>query len=516
MGVASALEAASSTDYFVDAELKFEQLTAALKGRQTQAMKFTDLEKTLEKDGRELLRMLLEAHIKSRGPGDIGPVVEGSDDVFRTHRRIGTRQIKSIFGDIEFERISYGGRGEESLFPKDAHLNLPSEYSHSHELQRRVSLEVIKGSFDQAVESVNEGMGVFIPKQQVEHITVRAGGDFERFYEQNLSKEKLDLAKLAPLVVLTTDGKGIVMRKEDLRPATKKKAESKENKLQGRLSQGEKRNSKRMATVASVYNIDKWVRSAEDFKNDLSGPREADSKVRPRPIAKRVWASVEKDPEIVVEEMFAEALRRDPDKKKTWVVLVDGDPRQISRIQDRANELKIPITIVCDIIHVVEYLWKAAWVFHEKGDPKAEEWVNERFISILEGKSSSVAAGIRRSATNRKMLKDQRLAIDTCADYLLNKAHYLKYDEYLSQGFPIATGVIEGACRHLIKDRMDLTGARWSLEGAEAVLRLRSLKSSGDFPDYWIFHEQKELERNHLSKYKKPSVINKNHIKKLK
>ena len=114
------------------------------------------------------------------------------------------------------------------------------------------------------------------------------------------------------------------------------------------------------------------------------------------------------------------------------------------------------------------------------------------------------------------MLKNQRLAIDTCADYLLNKAPYLKYDECLSQGFPIATRVIEGACRHLIKDRMDLTGARWSLEGAEAVLRLRSLKSSGDFPDYWIFHEQKELERNHLSKYKKPSVINKNHIKKLK
>lgn len=164
---------------------------------------------------------------------------------------------------------------------------------------------------------------------------------------------------------------------------------------------------------------------------------------------------------------------------------------------------------------MIEYLWKAAWVFFSKGDPKAEAWVNERFVWVLEGKSSTVAAGIRRSATNRKLKKDEREAIDTCADYLLNKASYLHYDEYLANGFPIATGVIEGACRHLIKDRMDLTGARWSLDGAEAVLRLRSLKSSGDFPEYWLFHEEQEHIRNHKSKYKKPSVINKLHIKKV-
>ena len=171
--------------------------------------------------------------------------------------------------------------------------------------------------------------------------------------------------------------------------------------------------------------------------------------------------------------------------------------------------------MVCDIIHVLEYLWKAAWAFFPKADPKAEVWVNERFISILKGKSSLVAAGIRRSATNRKFKKADREAIDRCADYLLNKSPYLNYDDYLDQGFPIATGVIEGACRHLIKDRMDLTGARWSLAGAEAILRIRSVKSSGDFTDYWAFHEQQEFNRNHKSKYRKPSTINRIHIKKV-
>jgi hypothetical protein len=478
-------------------------------------MDFSDLEKMIEKDGREVLRLLLEAHVRSRGLGDVGPAVEGSNGAIRTHRRVGERQIKSIFGTIEFERLSYGGRGEESLFPKDAHLNLPVEESHSYELQRRVALEVIKGSFDQAVESANKGMGIPVPKQQVEHITARAGTDFDAFYARNLSDEKLAVAKQAPLLVLTMDGKGIVMRKGDLRPATRKKAESRAHKLEGRLSQGEKRNSKRMATVASVYNIEAWPRSAADFQRDLSGQDKSEREPRPKPLAKRVWASVEKEPEQVVEEMFAEALRRDPDKKKRWIALVDGAPKQISLIEEKAERLGVAVTIVCDIIHVVEYLWKAAWAFFDKGDPKAEAWVNERFIWVLEGRSSIAAAAVRRSATNRKLKKADREAIDTCCDYLLNKAPYLHYDEYLAEGFPIATGVIEGACRHLIKDRMDLTGARWSLAGAEAVLRLRSLKSSGDFPEYWAFHEEQELMRNHKSKYKRPSVINKLHIKKV-
>lgn len=512
---ATAREAVGEAEFFEKAERKFAELTQDLRGRQTQAMDFSDLEKRIEKEGRELLRLLLEAHLNARGHGDIGASVEGADGVFRTHRRIGERQIRSIFGTIEFERLTYGGRGEESLFPKDAHLNLPAEQMHSHEFQRRVALEVIKGSFGQAAESISEATGVPVFKQQVEWITVRAGADFDAFYQQNLSPEKIEEAKGAPLLVLTTDAKGIVMRKGDLRPATRKKAEEQSHKLDKRLSPGEKKNSKRMATVASVYNIEPHVRSAESFRRELSNLRDVDEEPRPKPIAKRVWASVEKEPEQIVREMFEEALRRDEAKKKTWVTLVDGCPRQIARIEAEAKAQEVEITIVCDIIHVLEYLWRAAWAFFSKGDPRAQVWVTERFLSLLEGKASLVAAGIRRSATNRKFRKAEREAIDTCADYLLNKAPYLKYDQYLKRGFPIATGVIEGACRHLIKDRMDLTGARWSLHGAEAVLRLRSIKSSGDFTDYWKFHEQHEFARNHKSKYRKPSVINKLHLKKV-
>src|ERR1700722_15907847 len=226
----SSIQAYQSSSSFEAAERKFYELTNTLESRHTLAMKFSDLEKLIEKDGRELLRLLLQAHVDSRGAGDLGPSIDGMDDVVRTHKRMGDRQIKSIFGTIEGERLGYKSRGTQSLFPKDSHLNLP-ENSHSYELQRRVALEVIKGSFDDAVESITEQTGQLVHKQQVEHIAVSVSHDFEAFYKANVSDEKIEDAKEAPLLILTTDGKGIVMHKDDLRPATRKKAEMSTQKL---------------------------------------------------------------------------------------------------------------------------------------------------------------------------------------------------------------------------------------------------------------------------------------------
>jgi len=161
----------------------------------------------------------------------------------------------------------------------------------------------------------------------------------------------------------------------------------------------------------------------------------------------------------------------------------------------------VSVTIVMDFIHVLEYLWDAARSLSPDDAHASEMWVQERAQKVLQGHAREVAAGMRRRATLRGVSDKQREAIDTCADYLLNRQSYLRYDVFLAQGFPIATGVIEGACRHLVKDRMDLTGARWRLDSAEAVLQLRSLRSSSDFEAYWCFHKQQELQRNHLSRY---------------
>ncbi|MHC5863338.1 ISKra4 family transposase, partial [Nostoc sp.] len=199
---------------------------------------------------------------------------------------------------------------------------------------------------------------------------------------------------------------------------------------------------------------------------------------------------------------FDQALHHDPNRQKRFCALVDGNKQQLSLLKKFALQHHLNFTIVLDIIHVIEYLWKAAFAFYSDTSKQAETWVSKRLQLILEGKSSSVAAGMRRSATLRQLTTEERKPVDNCARYLLNNANYLKYDDYLKAGLPIATGVIEGACRHLIKDRMDITGARWSLAGAEAVLRLRSLYISGDWHEYWRFHLQQEHKRNHLSLYK--------------
>ena len=160
------------------------------------------------------------------------------------------------------------------------------------------------------------------------------------------------------------------------------------------------------------------------------------------------------------------------------------------------------VTVILDIIHVVEYVWKAAHVFHRGGSPELACWAWTRVRGILEGRAGRVAAAMRRAATVAGFSRDTRRPVDTCADYLLKYAPYLHYDRYLAAGCPIATGVIEGACRYLVRDRMELTGARWRLVGAEAVLKLRALRASGDFDAYWDFHEAREYQRNHAQRYR--------------
>lgn len=160
-------------------------------------------------------------------------------------------------------------------------------------------------------------------------------------------------------------------------------------------------------------------------------------------------------------------------------------------------------------MHVLEYLWAAAYCFHADGSKEAEAWVEQRLVALLEGRSAGyIAKGIRRHAKLRGLSATAAAPVEECAAYLVNKRKFLHYDRALRDGLPIATGVIEGACRYLVRDRMDRTGARWSLAGAEAVLRLRALYTNGDFSDYWAFHVEREHARTHQSRYAASRIPN--------
>jgi len=486
---------------FVESRRCFEDLTMELSDRKTMELTHGELERLLEQRGRELLRRLFQDHLDLRGPGEAQVEVVGASGVRRPHERLRTRSVKVVFGPVTVPRMGYSAHDAETLFPRDAELNLPTNL-YSHGLQRRAANEVIKASFDQAAAAIVENTGTSVPKRQVEELTAQAAVDFDAFYETRSADSLREAAKTGEILVMSTDGKGIVMRRKDLRDATRKAAEARTHKMTKRLSRGEKRNCKRMAQVAAVFTIAAFVRRPEDIVKDLRAVRDVDEHVeRPRPEHKRVWASVDKEPKDVIEQMFAEALRRDPAGNKHWAVLIDGNPAQLALIKKAAKRHGIKPTIGIDIVHVLEYVWKAGFALHGEGTSAAESWVSARLLEILRGNSSEVAAGMRRSATMRQLATDERLAVDDCADYLLKYRPYLRYDEYLAAGLPISTGVIEGACRHLVKDRMDITGACWGLRGAESVLKLRALRSSGDFEAYWAFHEQSEWLRNHARLY---------------
>lgn len=481
---------------FAESEREFDHVKTFLLSTGARDLNHSDLERALEAKGRELIRKLLQEHLDQRGPGNTLEPVRDADGVTRPAEHVHTRELETIFGTVKVTRVGYGAEGEPSLHPLDGQLNLPVE-TYSHEVRRRVALEAAKGAFDAGVETLGAYTGAHVPKRQFEQLVVRAAQDFKAFYQARHTSAEAAPATGA-ILVLTVDGKGVVMRPEDLREATQKAAATRATTFTARLGKGRRLHAKRMASVAAVYTIAPFVRTPEEIFPPAGTTIEPAP--RPSPEHKRVWASLEQTPEQVITAMFDEAEHRDPRHRKTWVALVDGNETQIERLTKQTLARHVAMPIVLDFIHVAEYVWEASRAF--TADPHARDaWVLPRLREILRGKASDVAAGMRRSATLRGLAEEDRHPVDICADYLLKYAPYLQYDQALQHGVPIATGVIEGACGHLVEDRMNVTGARWSLKGAEAVLRLRALRSSGDFDEYWRFHERAEYERHHAARY---------------
>lgn len=474
-------------DVFDAARAQFEAMAIAAMGSDAMGWTHDRMESWVMTEGREFQRRFLQAMLDLRSRREeIFDVVIGSDGIERTHRRVRKRAVATVVGSVDETRMAYSAPEEGSRMPLDAQLGMPPGL-YSYGLKKEAAREAIRGSFENAQEAVQQHTGVAIPKRQLLQLVRDAATDFDAFYKAQ------QFVPGPGLLILSMDGKGVVMRPDGLRESTRDAASKSGPKLDQRTSKGEKRNRKRMATVAAVYNIDAFVRTAEQV---LDPP---DDQVRPRPTNKRVWARLDVSMEHVVKEMFDEAQARDPDHRQPWVVLVDGHVHQLKLVRREARRRKVDVTIIVDLIHVLEYLWKAAWNFFDEGDPKAQDWVLQRATEVLRGRAPHVAAGIRRSATKRGLT--ERKSADECANYLLRKKAFLHYDEALDAGFPIATGVIEGTCRHLINDRLDITGARWGLDGAEAILRLRSVWASGDFNEYWEFHVNRDRERTYGDDY---------------
>lgn len=487
---------------FCDSRAQMKKLEDDLTNEDAMNAPLHEIEQLLEAQGRELMRSLMQAHFDVRSAQERAVPVQGADGVARSRVRIGSRKVETKFGEVELERGLYQAPGVEGLAPLDALMELPAE-KYSYEVRRLVAEQSSRSSFNEVVALIEKCSGAQVPKRQVEELSVRAAQDFDAFYQQRTCEaEATD-----DLLVLSFDGKGIPMLLEDLRAATRQAAQSTPRRLQTRLARGEKPNRRRMAQVATVYTVAPHPRTMCDVLHGFHDKQ--DQAERPRPTNKRVWASVEHRSEQVIDDGFAEALRRDPERKRRWVVLIDGHRDQRRLVEKAARKVGAEITIVLDIVHVLEYLWRAAYVFCPQGSQEAEAWVQDRLLQLLDGRSGGAVAKSMRLMVKRRDIDEQTAKpVMRAANYLARNTRLLHYDRALADGLPIATGVIEGACRYLVQDRMGRTGARWSLQGAEAILRLRALTTSGDFDDYWTFHLAKEHERTHQSRYPAASIPN--------
>lgn len=476
----------------LDAEEAFSRLLAWNRSPGSLAADAYDVEQELFVGGMELLRHMLEENFRARGVGDVGLAIERTveDDgepVVLSHRRQSERNYESIFGTIRPERMGYSAPGQQSIFPLDETLNLP-ERKYSYVLQERGARRCGRGPFDEALDELECTTAGHVPKRQLEQVVVDAAQDFTAFYDKRRTAA-LPPEESGPILVAGIDCKGVPKRKTEQERAEPRKI---------RLGKGEKRTKKRMATVASVHTTQPHMRTAEEVVANLMDPdAPRPDKPRPRPEDRRLWASLKQGKDGVIQQVAKEMQHRDPGGVKIAVCVMDGERALKTRAIKYLQSAFPALILVLDIIHVVEYLWKAAYVFHEPESEDARLWVRERLLRILNGEVSLVARGMRQSATKRKLSPEDREPVDIACNYFLKNKDRMRYDEYLAKGLPIASGAAEGACGHLVKDRMEITGATWNVDedGAEAILRIRAVDKSGDWEDYWKFHMKQERER---------------------
>ncbi len=441
----------------------------------------SELERGSERRVRELARLELQAHVDSRGDGDLGAAIivpgEGGQPLRLAYKRPHTRSVLTLFGELRITRMGYGAPGHEALHPLDVELCLP-ERIYSYECQRRLIRGVICGPFDEAITLVCEMTGVSVPKRSAEQIVREAALDFDAFYAERAH------AAVKPgrgeILVGAIDCKSIPMVKPEraLRVL--------------RRGKGEKANKKRMATVAAVHSQAPMIRTPKDVLWSLfASEQRPERPKRTPPQHKRVWASLIADKDTFITDVKAEMTRRDPHHRRTWVIVTDGE----RALQQRVCRTFTDVTLVLDLLHVLDKLWACGHALYGEGSREAEDLVYQRAERVLCGMASQVVKGLRQIVTKRRLTGNKAKTLLNAASYLYRNRDRMRYDLYLANGWPIASGSVEGACKNLIRDRFERSGMRWTPETAEALLRLRAVYLSGDLDAYWESHIKRDQQR---------------------
>jgi hypothetical protein len=441
---------------------------------------FDQLERESERRGREVARLALQAHLDATGAGDVGEaiVIDGESGPVRlSYKRLHVRRVVSLVGEVSVRRMGYAAPGRPSIHPLDAALRLP-ERCYSYELQRRLVRLAVCGPFEEAIDILAEWTGQKIPKRSAEQILIDVAADFDIFYQRR--SDAASALGEGEILVGAIDCKGIPMVKPD--GAAKIV----------RRNKGDKANKKKMATVAAVFSQPPRVRTPEEvldslFSTDQTRPHQR----HPKPTDKRVWASLTSGKDNFIADVRAEMDRRDPHRRHTWVMVTDGE----RALQRRVAANFEGVTLVLDLLHVMEKCWKAAHALHPEGSPEATAFVRERAGRILRGEVSQVVKGLRQMVTKRRLTANKAKTLRSVADYFYANRDRMRYDSYLANGWPIASGSVESTCKNLVRDRFERSGMRWCENGAEPMLKMRAVYLSGDLDEYFALHIQLDQER---------------------
>jgi hypothetical protein len=432
-----------------------------------------DLMRRLLALGLNLLKLFLADH----GDGDLGEQVPAQDG--HTLRRLAEphdRRYVSIFGELDITRVVYGTREGQAIerAPLDERLGLPAG-DFSYVLEDWAQRFCLKGSFAQAAESLETLLGLRLGSRTLEHMNQELAGFVAPFRD---AVESPPADEEGSILVVTADGKGVPMR----RPAQEGP------RRHHRRTKGEKANKKQMACVGAVYSIEPFVRTADDILDEVL--RDHRGEDRPEPAHKHVWAEMSRDLDLDGEPitakdalfgaLFDDLNLRNAGEDRPVVCLMDGE-----RALWEAQRVYFPEAVgILDLYHVLERLWTAAHCFHREGSDEAEQFIADRLRGLLEGRVGYVIGGLRQRLTKHGLTGSRRKTLESVLTYLENNREQMRYDEYVASGYPIGSGVAEGACRHLVKDRMEQSGMRWTVSGAQAMLHVRATYLNGQWDEF--------------------------------
>jgi hypothetical protein len=379
----------------------------------------------------------------------------------------------SVFGKLRVARHYFTAPGHAGTCPLDAALSLP-DHCYSDLLCDWASYGSTDAAYRENQAALERILGLTMSVQALETITATAAADVTAFYQQ--PPDPATPIPLGSILVVQADGKGVPMVQPP--PETPPL----------RLRKGQKRTKKKEAIVTTLYTIAPYVRTAQDVVAALlHDERRADHPTRPAPVRKEARATLN-GKAAACASLQQRAAQRDNRSVTARVALTDG----AESLQQQMLVHFPAHTLILDIIHASEYLWETATALWGETSVWRTPWVRTKLEQVVTGQTAAVISALEREASDPTRTDGQRSALNRTIGYYQRKVAYMRYDTYLAQGWPIGTGVVEGACGHLVKDRMEQASLRWTQDGAQAVLDLRAVRLNGDWDAYWQFHRAQQ------------------------